>query len=91
MVLERKAFLSMFPKKGNVMRVTYQNTNPDVVQPILRQVIDTYFKKHIEIHRNLGVLDEVFISKDRSTSVTAFRNGGGTSEIEVQSGSHLFG
>jgi len=46
------------PKKGNVLTVVFRHSDPLIVQQVLRQVIDIYFKKHIEIHRNLGVLDE---------------------------------
>jgi succinoglycan biosynthesis transport protein ExoP len=46
------------PKKGNVLSVVFRHSDPLIVQQVLRQVIDNYFKKHIEIHRNLGVLDE---------------------------------
>jgi uncharacterized protein involved in exopolysaccharide biosynthesis/Mrp family chromosome partitioning ATPase len=51
------------PKKGNVLRVIFQHRDPEVVQPVLRAVIDTYFKKHVEIHRALGVFDELLTTQ----------------------------
>ncbi len=57
-VVLSKNLIVQVPKKGNVLNVAFQHTDPTIVQPVLRQVIDSYFKKHVEIHRNLGVLDE---------------------------------
>src|SRR6266850_2682784 len=46
------------PKKSNVIRMLFQHPDPDVVQPVLNQLIDAYLKKHAEIHRSVGVFDD---------------------------------
>jgi uncharacterized protein involved in exopolysaccharide biosynthesis/Mrp family chromosome partitioning ATPase len=46
------------PKRGNVLRVSFQHPDGTIVQPVLRSLIQTYYKKHLEIHKNLGVVDE---------------------------------
>jgi uncharacterized protein involved in exopolysaccharide biosynthesis/Mrp family chromosome partitioning ATPase len=46
------------PKKGNVLRVVYENPDVNVVQQVLRNLIKTYYLKHVEYHKNLGPLDE---------------------------------
>jgi len=43
------------PAHGNVLRIVYENPNPAVVQPVLREIIDSYFKKHLEIHQAVGI------------------------------------
>src|ERR1043165_9271875 len=39
------------PRRGNVLEVSYKNSDFTVVQQVLRKVIDAYYKKHVEIHR----------------------------------------
>lgn len=57
-IVLKKNLIAEVPKRGNVLRIVYQHPDPAVAQPVLRQVIDTYFKKHVEVHRALGVYDE---------------------------------
>ncbi len=45
-------------KKSSVILLTFQHPDPEMVQAILHEMIDDYFKKHIEIHRAIGVLDD---------------------------------
>src|SRR5207247_7499943 len=53
-----KSLLADVPKKSNVIRIVLQHPDPDVAQPILSQLVDTYRKKHAEIHRSVGVFDD---------------------------------
>ena len=46
------------PKKSDVIRIVFQHPDPDIVQPVLNQLIETYLKKHAEIHRSVGVFDD---------------------------------
>jgi polysaccharide biosynthesis transport protein len=43
---------------GNVLLVTFRHPNPQIVQPILQEVINDYFQKHYEIHSVSGQYDE---------------------------------
>jgi polysaccharide biosynthesis transport protein len=48
------------PNKGNIIRLTFEHSDPVMAQRILEQIIETYLKKHQEIHRASGWLDDVF-------------------------------
>ncbi|HUS34013.1 MAG TPA: Wzz/FepE/Etk N-terminal domain-containing protein [Verrucomicrobiae bacterium] len=58
LVALHKQVLVDFPARGNVLRVAVKHPELDVVQPLLRQVLDAYYRKHVEIYRNLGVMDD---------------------------------
>jgi uncharacterized protein involved in exopolysaccharide biosynthesis/Mrp family chromosome partitioning ATPase len=47
------------PTKSNVMRILFQHPDPEVVQPVLTGLIDSYLKKHAEIHQALGAVDDL--------------------------------
>lgn len=46
------------PARSSVLLLSYTSTNPNVVQPVLREVINCYLKKHVEIHRASGLVDD---------------------------------
>jgi uncharacterized protein involved in exopolysaccharide biosynthesis/Mrp family chromosome partitioning ATPase len=46
------------PERSSVMRVTFKHPDPDIVQSVLAQVVDTYLKKHAEIHQTMGTMDD---------------------------------
>ena len=46
------------PKNSSIIRVAFRHSDREVVQPVLRQLIDSYEKKHVAIHRATGVFDE---------------------------------
>jgi uncharacterized protein involved in exopolysaccharide biosynthesis/Mrp family chromosome partitioning ATPase len=46
------------PRRSSVIRIVFQHPNPELVQPVLSQLIDDYFKKHLEIHKTVGILDD---------------------------------
>jgi len=50
------------PKNSSIIRIRFQHRDPSVVQPVLTHLIESYVKKHLEIHRGVGVLDE-FLTK----------------------------
>ena len=41
-------------KKSSVIHLIFQNNNPAIVQPVLNSLIQEYYKKHLEIHRDVG-------------------------------------
>ncbi len=45
------------PKDSSVIRLTFQHRNPEIVQPVLNQLIASYIKKHAQIHA-VGAFDE---------------------------------
>jgi uncharacterized protein involved in exopolysaccharide biosynthesis/Mrp family chromosome partitioning ATPase len=50
-------------RHSNVMLVTFQHPDPELVQPVLRQVIDSYFKKHVAVHRKVGISQD-YLTKE---------------------------
>lgn len=41
--------------RSSVVHLAFRNPNQAIVQPVLRETIDRYLKKHVEIHRALGI------------------------------------
>jgi uncharacterized protein involved in exopolysaccharide biosynthesis/Mrp family chromosome partitioning ATPase len=46
------------PPKSDVIRLTLTHPDPDMVQPLLTQLVASYLKKHEEIHRPIGIFDD---------------------------------
>jgi succinoglycan biosynthesis transport protein ExoP len=49
--------------RSAVIRLVFQHPDPEMVQPILSQLITSYLKKHAEIHQAAGTLDEYLYSE----------------------------
>lgn len=49
------------PRRSNVLLITFRHPDPSVVQPVLNALIETYLKRHVEIHQGVGVLDDFFL------------------------------
>jgi uncharacterized protein involved in exopolysaccharide biosynthesis/Mrp family chromosome partitioning ATPase len=52
------------PKRTMVVFVNFQHADPDTARSVLTDLIDAYRKKHIEVHRSIGDMDEIL---DRAT------------------------
>ncbi|HWW00452.1 MAG TPA: hypothetical protein VNZ64_12200 [Candidatus Acidoferrum sp.] len=48
------------PRNTSVLHITFKHTNPEIVQPVVERFIESYFKKHAEIH-SVGAMDEAFM------------------------------
>jgi succinoglycan biosynthesis transport protein ExoP len=59
----RSGLVIEVPEKSNVMRILFQHPDPDIVQPVLMGLIDSYLKRHAEIHQAFGVVDD-FLSQE---------------------------
>jgi uncharacterized protein involved in exopolysaccharide biosynthesis/Mrp family chromosome partitioning ATPase len=53
----RKGLTAEVAKNSSVIRLTFQHADPEIVQPVLQQLIELYFKKHAEIHA-VGAFDD---------------------------------
>ncbi len=42
--------------KSSVIRIVFSHPDAGVLQPVLRETIDRYLKKHLEIHRTAGLI-----------------------------------
>jgi polysaccharide biosynthesis transport protein len=49
-----KNLITESPKRSNVIRVAFQHPDPLVAQAVVSQLIESYIKKHAEIHRGGG-------------------------------------
>ncbi len=45
------------PPRSNVLHLAFKHRDPALVQPILAEVIDSYLKRHSEIHRESGLVN----------------------------------
>jgi uncharacterized protein involved in exopolysaccharide biosynthesis/Mrp family chromosome partitioning ATPase len=57
LVIQRGLDVSV-PAKSSVIRLLFTHTDPDVTQAVLTQLIRSYLKKHVELHRGLGDLEK---------------------------------
>lgn len=48
------------PGRSSVILMTFRHPDASVVQPVLSQLTETYLKRHVEIHRGVGVRDDFF-------------------------------
>jgi polysaccharide biosynthesis transport protein len=46
------------PQASNVIHITFRHQDPELVQPVLKEVIDKYLKMHVEAHRAAGMLGD---------------------------------
>ena len=54
----RKNLTIDVPRKSNVIRVTFEDSNRELVQPVLKEIIDTYLRKQREINRPVALSDD---------------------------------
>jgi succinoglycan biosynthesis transport protein ExoP len=54
----RLSLIVEVPPKSSVIRVAFQHPDPEIVQPVLREYVDSYLKKHVEIHRAVGIVGD---------------------------------
>jgi uncharacterized protein involved in exopolysaccharide biosynthesis len=43
---------------SSVIRITFENPDPALAQPVLGEIIDAYLMKHVQLHQGLGVSDD---------------------------------
>jgi uncharacterized protein involved in exopolysaccharide biosynthesis/Mrp family chromosome partitioning ATPase len=46
-------------QSGNVLRVVYGSPDPELSKKVLREIVERYFEKHLEIHRSAAAFDLV--------------------------------
>jgi succinoglycan biosynthesis transport protein ExoP len=52
--LIRSKLVVYAPPFSSVIRVSFSHSDPDVVQPVVRETVNRYLKRHQEIHRGSG-------------------------------------
>ena len=53
---------------SNVIHIAYRNKNPDLAVNVMNQLIETYFEKHLAIHRSTGAFENVARQTDQARS-----------------------
>lgn len=53
---------------SNMLYLTYRNTDPKLTAEVLTQIIQTYFKKHLELHRSTETFAQVAKQTDEARS-----------------------
>ncbi len=54
------------PPKSSVIRLTFRHPDPEVVQVVLRELVESYKKKHLEVHSVMGMAGD-FLSQETDT------------------------
>ncbi len=67
------------PGRSSVILMTFRHPDAAVVQPVLSQLTETYLKRHVEIHRGVGVRDDFF-----SRQADQLRSSLATTEAELK-------
>jgi uncharacterized protein involved in exopolysaccharide biosynthesis/Mrp family chromosome partitioning ATPase len=53
---------------SNVIHLRYHHSDPAVTVAVLKQLIESYFEKHLEIHRSTGAFESVARQTDQARS-----------------------
>ncbi len=53
---------------GSVIELVYRDKDPDTALKVLRQYIQSYFARHLEIHRSTEAFDQVRVQADQARS-----------------------
>ena len=57
-ILVSESFQAQIPPRSSVVQMSFSSTNAAIVQPVLQEFINFYLKKHVEIHRSSGLVDD---------------------------------
>ncbi len=74
------------PKRSDVLVITFQHPDPTIVQPVVRQVVDGYIKRHVDIHRPTGILDDVLARQTDSIKVSLTQTSEDLRKAKAQAG-----
>lgn len=56
----RSGLLVDVTKRGSVISIAFRHPDATIVQPVLRQVVDSYLKRQAEIYQGAGTLEDFF-------------------------------
>src|SRR5258708_121184 len=54
----QKGLVFDVPKGSSVIHLVFQHPDPTIVQPVLKSLTEEYYKRHLEIHRDIGEFGE---------------------------------
>lgn len=50
-------------KRTSVIGISFRNGDPEIVQPVLTEIVETYLKMHVEIHRAVGIIGDFLLQE----------------------------
>lgn len=50
-------------KKDSVIRIVFKNKDAELVQPVLQELVESYIRKHLDVHQTGGALDDFLVRK----------------------------
>jgi len=56
-LISRKLHVDV-PLNSSVIRVSFEHSDPAVVQPVLGAIVEAYLRKHVEIHQAVGIVGD---------------------------------
>jgi polysaccharide biosynthesis transport protein len=62
------------PRRSNIIKVRFVHQDPVVCQTVLKQLIESYFKRHREVHRAAGSYDQVLSEQAQQLLVRIRQN-----------------
>jgi len=54
----RAGLIVEVPPWSSIIRITFKNSNPELVQIVLRGIVEAYLKRHLEVHRAAGMMGD---------------------------------
>lgn len=56
-VVENNLFVEA-PYQSSVIHIIFRHPDPEIVQPVLREIISDYLDKHVQVHQSIGTSDD---------------------------------
>ena len=74
------------PPKSSIIRLVFTHTDPEVTQAVLQQLIRSYLKKHVELHRGLGDLEKFLAQQTDQLKARLNQTDDALQKIKVNAG-----
>ena len=73
-IADPKSLLAEVPKGSSIIKIHFEHTDPEVVRPVLESLVTNYVKKHLEIHRGMGVMNTALIEPIQAIKTAILAN-----------------
>jgi polysaccharide biosynthesis transport protein len=74
------------PRKSNIIRILVEHPDPALVQEIAHRLIENYYKKHIEIHRAVGLHDSFLAQQTDRFRAQLSQTEGALKDLKMKAG-----
>ncbi len=62
------------PRRSNIIKIRFVHPDPAMCQTVMRQLVETYFKRHKEVHRAAGSYDDLLTQQAQQLLVRIRQN-----------------